>query len=301
LLIIKIANTEAKIFEMLRAIRYSYLNILYKLNSQKATKKIVALFSKPRSPKKQERYNATFQDAIHFNYTYKDKTVSCYKWGKGDHGILLIHSWGGNAKNFNKLIMTLVQNGNTVFAFDAPAHGNSKGKYSNILEFKDIAQELIRQNKEIKGIVGHSIGGVAAALVLKDLEREQTSYKLVLISAPSDLTAFFNVFTNSCKLPHQAFFEGVQYIKNKIGLDLVESSLINMERPVNANTITIIHDKKDINVDLLNSKQLIKHWNISNEHVVIANMIEQHKILSDVFVIERIHRAVSADKFQKHM
>jgi hypothetical protein len=283
----------------LRAIHFSYLTILYRLNSQKAIKKIVALFSKPCPVKRQKGYHSTFQGAIHFNYCYKNKMVSCYKWGKGDDGILLAHGWSGSTENFKKLIITLVQNGNTVYAFDAPAHGNSKGKHSNLLEFKEIILELIRQNKEIKGIVGYSLGAVAAVLALKELESERNTYKLVLIRAPSDLTALFHVLINVYKLPHQAFMEGVQYLKNETGFDLFKLSLINMERPVNAESITVIYDKEDVNADSLNSKQLIRHWNIHTENVLVTNTLKNYKILADVFVIERIHHVVSANKYQK--
>jgi predicted alpha/beta hydrolase family esterase len=269
----------------------NYLNILYKLSPQRATKVTVNFFSKPVFPKKRKLHNSIFQKAIHLEHIQMGKKIASYQWGNGDNAILLIHGWGGRASNFEKLITALVREGNTVYAFDAPAHGNSKGKFTNVLEFRDVALNLIRKNNGIKYIVGHSLGGVAAALALKELEKEKSYYKLVLLSTPSDLESLFNTFIRFLKLPNQAFVDGVKYIKDNVGLDLMKSSLINMPPPTNVTSTIIIHDKADKYVSFSNSEDIISHWNISNENILITNSLGHYKILANTAVIEKIQRA----------
>jgi pimeloyl-ACP methyl ester carboxylesterase len=277
---------------MLNLVFCCYLNILYKINSKKATKKIVDLFLKPPPAKKQKEFCSIFQSAIQFNLNCNGKNVSCYQWGKGGNGILLIHGWGGRAENFKKLILGFIQNGNTVYAFDAPAHGNSQGSYSSILEFKEIALTLIHQGKEIKSVIGYSLGGVASALALKDLERSLKTFKLILISAPSDLTVLFYSFINFYKLPNEAFIEGLQFLKVKMEQDLFKMSLMYMQPPVNAENITVILNREDSDRDLQNAKEIIRIWNIDTEHVLMANPNKKNGLLNDPVVIERIQWAV---------
>lgn len=269
-----------------------YLNVLYKLSPRIATKVTVNFFSRPFSPKKRKIENSIFQKAIQLEHILMGKKIVSYQWGNGRDAILLIHGWGGRASNFEKLITALVKEGATVFAFDAPAHGKSKGKFTNVLEFRDVALELIRKKNGIKCIVGHSLGGVAAALALKELEKEKGTYKLVLISTPSDLVSLFKTFTRFLKLPNQVFIDGVKYIKDNVGLDLVKSSLINIERPTNVIGTTIIHDKTDDYISFSNSEDILRHWNISDDNIVTTQRLGHYRVLANNAVIEKIQGVV---------
>jgi pimeloyl-ACP methyl ester carboxylesterase len=270
-----------------------YLNIIHKISPKLAAKYIIRLFSKPFSPKKKPTLNSIFETAIHSYITYQNKKVVCYKWGNGNNAILVIHGWGGRASNFEKMISTLVQQGRTVYAFDAPAHGNSEGTHTNVLEFKNIIIELIRKNKEIKNSIGHSLGGVSAVLAFKELENEQHRYNLILISSPADLAYVLNTFINFLKLPPKAFTNCLQYITNKYGLNLIQSSLMNINQPKNVATVTIIHDKGDKIVSVADSEKVITNWNIDPKNVLITNSLGHYKILADTAVIKHIQETVS--------
>lgn len=275
---------------MLRIIFSCYLNIFYRLNSLKAILKIISLFSKPSAPKKQRIFSSILQSATHFKYSYKNRVVTCYQWGKGDYGILLIQELEGNVEDFMKLISTLVQNGNTVFAFDAPANGSYLGKYTNLIEFKEIVKRLIYQKEEIKSIVGYSLGGIVGVLTLKDLEKQTRTYKLILINVPTDLMTIFHEFICSYKLPSRVFIDGIQYMKNQMGMDLFNTSLINVDQPMNAKTVILIHNEsEDLNV----YKSLIRRWYINEKHILVRSKFENYKILEDPAITEPICRVVS--------
>src|SRR6478609_3042547 len=58
--------------------------------------------------------------------------LATYRWGGGDRTVLLLHGWRGRASQFAPLVRELVAEGFHVVAFDAPAHGDSPGRNTDI-------------------------------------------------------------------------------------------------------------------------------------------------------------------------
>ena len=90
------------------------------------------------------------------------KKVALYQWGEqGKPLVLLVHGWSGRSGQFYKFIPELLVNDYHVIAFDAPAHGRSKGRRTNILEFVEVIQYISEKFGPIYSGIGHSIGGAA--------------------------------------------------------------------------------------------------------------------------------------------
>jgi pimeloyl-ACP methyl ester carboxylesterase len=96
-----------------------------------------------------------------FSVQAAGQTIQCYSWGKGPV-ILLVHGWAGRATQFRKFIEPLTTMGYRVVGFDGPAHGNSTGKKTNILEFEETLKNIYAEVGEPKAIIAHSYGGGAA-------------------------------------------------------------------------------------------------------------------------------------------
>ena len=60
----------------------------------------------------------------------------------------------------------LIEAGYKVYSFDAPAHGNSNGKHTHMLEFAELIFKMKKLYPEIESVIGHSIGGAACIYAL---------------------------------------------------------------------------------------------------------------------------------------
>lgn len=86
------------------------------------------------------------------------KPVEVYTWGDGPKTILLCHSWGGRGTQLASFVNPLVERGCKVVTFDAPAHGRSAGKRTDMMEYSAAINAVVRRYGAFDGIVGHSFG-----------------------------------------------------------------------------------------------------------------------------------------------
>jgi predicted alpha/beta hydrolase family esterase len=274
-----------------------YLKTLHKINPRLGTKATVKLFSTPLSSGKRKESQLskdTLGSATPFTLNYKGNKIACYQWGRSEQTVLLVHGWGGKAIDFAKLITQLVSQGLSVIAFDAPAHGFSEGKTTNVLEFRDIVLELIKKEKKISGIVAHSLGSVAACLALEKLGGSLRLNQLVLISTPTDLEELFKSFSHFLQLPDKLHSDSVIYIKTEIGLDLEKSSVKNMAKPGNVSKIHLFHDRDDKYVPVSNTETIRKAWSLSENDVFFTQKLGHYKILQNEELIARIQNIILA-------
>ncbi|MCB9262385.1 MAG: alpha/beta hydrolase [Flavobacteriales bacterium] len=96
---------------------------------------------------------------------------TCYYtvWGKGP-AIIFAHGWGSKGLHFAQFVKPLVNLGYTVVIPDFPAHVQSLGKQTNVLEFKEMIEFLIEEYVIVRAIVAHSLGGLATVLALAELD-----------------------------------------------------------------------------------------------------------------------------------
>lgn len=96
-------------------------------------------------------------------------TFNGFIWGEGSRKIMITHGWGSKAADFAELITALKNIDDTqVIAFDAPGNGSSEGELSNLLLFAKAAGAVIKTFGEPDVIIGHSLGGMANAIAVKE-------------------------------------------------------------------------------------------------------------------------------------
>ncbi|SEC05427.1 alpha/beta hydrolase [Streptomyces sp. TLI_105] len=98
----------------------------------------------------------------------RDKEVVTYAWGDGRRPVLLVHGWSSRASRLGAFAEELLARGYSPVAFDAPGHGDSSGKASNIVEYREIIRELHARHGDFEAVVAHSFGVLAALFALRD-------------------------------------------------------------------------------------------------------------------------------------
>src|SRR4051812_3545595 len=69
----------------------------------------------------------TMRSATRERIAVRGRRVVSYRWGYVGPVVVLVHGWRGRASQFAPLVRSLVADGHRVVAFDAPAHGASRG------------------------------------------------------------------------------------------------------------------------------------------------------------------------------
>lgn len=110
---------------------------------------------------------ATHDDARRGTLLVHGTPVTTYTWGTDPRTVLLLHGWRGRASQFAPLVRELVAEGFRVVAFDAPAHGSSGGRHTDIRDWVDAAEQLDRAHGPFSALIGHSFGGLAALTVAR--------------------------------------------------------------------------------------------------------------------------------------
>jgi len=118
-----------------------------------------------------------------------------YVWGKRGSIVLLVHGWGADSGAMCSLVRPLRERGCRVVAFDAPAHGANQGRHTTMTDFVASVRDVLDKFEpaaEVRAVVGHSLGGLAAVAALGAARR--LPERLVLLSAPSSLNEALRSF-----------------------------------------------------------------------------------------------------------
>ncbi|MBD0675949.1 alpha/beta hydrolase [Streptomyces sp. CBMA156] len=100
--------------------------------------------------------------------TVNGKAVAGYRWGGGERPVLLLHGWRSRASRFAPYVSRLRALGLSAVAFDAPGHGDSGGRTTSVLEFRELALQLQERYGPFEAVVAHSLGVCAAFGALAD-------------------------------------------------------------------------------------------------------------------------------------
>ncbi len=165
-----------------------------------------------------------------------------HSWGKGPV-VLLLHGWESQGSTFYKLIPRLVESGYRAVAWDAPAHGQSPGKRTNVPDYAiSLAQDLNQQLFDPPvALLGHSFGGASMSILSKIHDMPP---KLVIVSAPTKVADVFDHFAKMIGLGHKANQRFIQLAESTAGYSLGECSLINNDLSVERD-VMVSHDRVD--------------------------------------------------------
>lgn len=210
------------------------------------------------------------------------KSVFCYHWeGKGPK-IMLMHGWSGRATNFYKIIEALMRLDYDIYAFDAPAHGKSRGLTTNLPEFILTLDSLLSRWGPFEAILGHSGGGFSSSYVCADRPEIK---KLILISPFDQSIDLFEKYYELIGLGEKARKLMLDYFFRKTNKNISAFSSSISAQSINAKCM-IIHDENDREVELYNAINIEK--NLKKGKLIVTQGLGHRRILRDDSVIDQI-------------
>ena len=87
-------------------------------------------------------------------------------WGSSGPSVLLMHGWGGSRAQMTGFVDPLLSAGYRVVAYDQPAHGESDGKTTNVLEIAPSMDLLVKHEGKFDAIIAHSFGTLITSYAL---------------------------------------------------------------------------------------------------------------------------------------
>lgn len=258
---------------------FKYLSFI---SPKLAAKLALKLFSHPRRKPRSD-------EEMEFLTTGKEVTFKSQRkasvWGKdNDPVIWLLHGWESRGSTFYKLIPLLLEKGHQVIAWDGPAHGASPGDSTHVVDYAECLSTDMNEGlfAEPIAILGHSFGGAALA-VLSKIHR--LPKKIVIVSAPTQVTGVFSRFCKMIKLSNKASEYFVSQSENNIGQSLLDVSLVSNDISQTSDTL-IIHDKGDEVIPYEDFKVLQETWKsgkfITTENLRHRLTIKDNKILESI-------------------
>lgn len=100
--------------------------------------------------------------------------------------VLLLHGWGSHAARFGNFVDPLLAQGYRVVGIDAPAHGESEGRRSDLPQFRSALAAALGRFAPVESIVAHSLGACAAVWQLADQPHPEVR-SLVTVGMPRDV------------------------------------------------------------------------------------------------------------------
>jgi pimeloyl-ACP methyl ester carboxylesterase len=116
-----------------------------------------------------------------------------WKWGGDEPCVVLLHGWGSHAARFGNFVAPLRAAGYSVIGIDAPAHGASPGRVSDLPRFRDSLAEVLRTHAPVHAVIGHSLGGGAVLTVLAETAAHHPR-KICLFGVHSDMDYILESF-----------------------------------------------------------------------------------------------------------
>lgn len=208
--------------------------------------------------------------------------IEVLSYGFSDKKILLAHGWSGRSTQLFMIANHLLEQGYMIISFDAPAHGASSGKRTNLIELIVAVKSVVEKYGPFVGAVGHSFGG----LILMNLQAEQKTFKcLVTIGTPDKVKYIFANFIKNIGLPPKFYIKLIRYFEEKYNLTVAEKSASYVAKKIEIPTL-VIHDALDGDVTINDALNIRKH--LKKGVLLISNGFGHTKILRSKQIIKKI-------------
>jgi len=213
-----------------------------------------------------------------------NKNVQLYEWGiKRNPIIVMVHGWSGRGTQFFKFIAPLIAEGYRVITFDAPAHGLSQGKITNIKEFTDVLSYIETNIGTIKVGIGHSFGGVSL-IYAKKLGLQLDN--IVMISSPTVGEDILTSFRNKIGASPETSLALRNLVAKNFQIDFEGLTACALVANMPIKNLLIIHDRNDSEVPYTNAEALKKAS--SRAELILTNNLGHTRILRDDKVVETV-------------
>jgi pimeloyl-ACP methyl ester carboxylesterase len=154
------------------------------------------------------------------------------------------------------LVEPLVAAGLRAVAMDMPAHGHSAGRQTGVLDMAAAVRAVARSAGRLRGILGHSMGGAAAALALADGLQADAA---VLLAPGAEPLYFARRLAKWLGLSPPRVEGMLRRVQQRLGGAWVELEVRNLVRALDV-PMLLLQDPEDTEVPWAHGEAIAAAW-----------------------------------------
>lgn len=217
-------------------------------------------------------------------------TIATYSWGETGPTVLLVHGWSGRGTQLFSFVEPLIDAGYRVLSFDAPAHGKSSGKQTNLYEVAEVILALQHHYGIFDSVITHSFGGPCTAIAM---QRGLTPERIISISPPATTVGLVEKFCNTLQIPEKVATNLKQRIETTFGRNIWDDlSMVNVVKEITIPGM-LIHDSNDKEIPWQESHAIAEAW--SNASFIKTSGLGHRRILQDATVVDSAVRFINRE------
>lgn len=223
-----------------------------------AAAKAERLFTRPLGSSRRRAALASTHGATEMDFSVDGTVLHAYVWGdpRREPYVLFAHGWSSHGTRVGSWIAPLRDAGYAVVTFDQAGHGRSAGRHTTLPDFACHLMAIGHHFGPAALIVGHSLGGAAAALAMA---RGLDARRAVLIAPAADPLAAVERFSRFVWLASHLGRRMFARLEDATRIDADElqahTNVTRIGRPA-----LIVHDIEDREVPWSEGERYARFW-----------------------------------------
>ena len=211
-----------------------------------------------------------------------EKDIKIYTYGFSKKKVLLAHGWSGRGTQLYNLADKILENRMMVISLDAPAHGSSSGKITNMLEYLETLKFIDKKYGPFHAAIGHSWGGMTLLLAVANGLRTE---KLVTIGADDKISEVLISFVKKFELKPIIAKKIKIFYDKKLNRNIDELSSTKSAEKITIPTL-VVHDSEDLFVPVSSAYRI--RQKLKKGTILVTHGLGHHKIFKNPKVIQKI-------------
>ena len=227
--------------------------------TQEIVKKAYLAFFSPPKYELKSSDREILERGTTYRVPYQGGELAVTSWGESGPAVLLMHGWGGARAQMTGFVKPLLDAGYRVVAYDQPAHGESDGILTNLLEIAPTLNVVREREGNFDAILAHSFGTLITsyALVKQDFPPPA---RLVYFGAINRLLDSLPRFQVLARLPDEVMDGLREMMDENFGREVLDAIVNEKLAPRIDIPALMFHDTGDNVTPVDDSRAIARAW-----------------------------------------
>ncbi|CDN89749.1 MULTISPECIES: alpha/beta hydrolase [Hydrogenophaga] len=252
-----------------------------------ASRAALRLFLTPRRHKTPAWERTHLESARPATLKVGKRAFKAYAWGDGPRTIVMCHSWGGRGSQLGAFVPELTQRGFRVVAFDAPAHGASEGRQTDMMEYSSAVAAVVLHFGPVYGLLGHSFGAGNALFSWRRFRFPVE--RVALVGCFSNAIWITERFGELVGIPQKTIAAMRSRLERRHQGELQWESLVigEMAREF-PGPLMAVHDRDDAEIPYFHAERLLKASGRAADCLLTTSGLGHRRIVRDAAVVKAV-------------
>jgi pimeloyl-ACP methyl ester carboxylesterase len=226
---------------------------------QAMVRKTYQAFFSPSRYEEKSSDRAVIERGNNYRLPFEGGELAVTTWGNIGPAILLMHGWGGARAQMTGFVDPLLSAVYRVVAYDQPAHGESDGKTTNLLEIAPSMNLIAEREGPFHAVIAHSFGTLITSYTLVN-RKFPLPARLVYLGAFNELLESLPRFQALAGLPDEIMDGFRAMLYENFGRHVLESITNEKLTPQIPIPALLFHDATDNVTPVEDSRAIARVW-----------------------------------------